>query len=254
MTIEEIKKKAKWELFLYQNIEEELHYYSDFCKSHKGVVLPLVSSKDRYAGLYTDSHHYTTAWHMKYHFPILSELLNIDINLNDFAVISNIIEDASTGKHYDMSYLMPFYDSEFDVICATYHKQGSEIITEYISERERYSDLVNVNYLHLQTVNEYEGIRYVETNYHRLFKYSHCCAKLENKNPIYNKSLLITGDSQMIPAIPVLAYYYKTLVYLDNRNGKCSNKGIWKDITFDDVLVNLFYPNSLDKYFILNFK
>lgn len=246
---EHLFKKAKWELFVYKNISEELAKHKEITSVLPGIVLPLFDNKDKYAGSLTDSHHYTTSWHIKYHFEILSRLLNININLNDFHIIPNLVKDTSSNKTYDMSYLIPYYIPTFDVTCSTYYTENNEIKTKYIKLKESYLDIVNVNYLHLQDVNEYEGIRYVETDYHKLFKYSHCCVRLDNPDALYKNKVLISGDSMMIPVIPVLAYYCASVVYLDNRNKKCSNREIWKPLEneFTDVLFSLFL-NPTDKY------
>ena len=100
--------------------------------------------------------------------------------------------------------------------------------------------------------------------YHKLFIGSHLPVRINNKNAKIDKTLLVTCDSQMIPSMPILCYYYRTVIHMDNRSGV--GKG-WKGYdykktiatankindTIDDVLVSL-YNSSTKRYFITNVK
>ena len=74
-----------------------------------------------------------------------------------------------------------------------------------------------------------------------------CSYKLMNQ--IKPDALLILGDSQMIPSLPVLCWYYKKVIYLDNRTtDKFYYESHLKNLKADDYLVEMF-NGGLDYYY-----
>ena len=90
------------------------------------------------------------------------------------------------------------------------------------------------------------------TDYHKQYKYPHENSRLINKTIDSDRILFISGDSQMIPDIPILSCYFKEIWYMDNRNNlTLSNK--YKDINFTDVLVKIGRTEQSD-YLDKNFR
>ena len=80
------------------------------------------------------------------------------------------------------------------------------------------------------------------SEYHRLFRGAHACCVIINENIDNENSIFISGDSMMIPLIPIFACYYKEVVYMDNRDGK-SHKEYFEGKTFDELLL-CFSPHN----------
>lgn len=76
------------------------------------------------------------------------------------------------------------------------------------------------------------------SKYHSLFVGWHRTFKIVNNSENNNKNLLCICDSQIIPDVPQIAYYYKCTCFLDKR---CKNtpKEIY-DVDFDDVIVSIY--------------
>lgn len=146
---------------------------------------------------------------------------NLNFNINDFDLIDYFSED----KRYDLSYLAPKNkDMKF-----TFSKEG-----KVLSEHGDFSSLNFVNEVWDDTTG-YD----INSNYHKLFRGSHSCCKIINETIDNDKKLLVTGDSMLIPAIPILCCYYKEAVFLDNRNNK-SNKKYFEGVVFDDVIIEVY--------------
>ena len=71
-----------------------------------------------------------------------------------------------------------------------------------------------------------------------LYRYPHECSRIINKDVDSNRILLVSGDSQMIPDISVLACYFKEVWYFDNR-ANVKAEDILKEGEFTDVLIEL---------------
>ena len=90
------------------------------------------------------------------------------------------------------------------------------------------------------------------TDYHKLFVFPHSCSVIKNLYKSNNRKLLISGDSQMIPLIPILCTIFEELYYFDSRTDK-SFKRILGNVNFDDILIEIF-NRDLDYYVINNLK
>jgi hypothetical protein len=191
-----------------------------------------------YIGLKNNYHHYTTDYHRKYVLPLLNDIYKFGYNENDFVIKKNIIKDINeiTNKQdsYDLSYLLPKKDKIFKV-------SSLEFDIDYISD---FSGLMcNKNTKKLLSF----------TKYHELYCLPHSCSIVENLSKSNGKTLLILGDSQMIPSLPILCWYYKKVIYLDNRTtDKFYYESHLKNLKADDYLVEMF--NSGLDYYYSNFR
>lgn len=192
--------------------------------------LPLVDKKMMYDKWYLNSNHYTTEYHRLYSLPLVFKLLNIDFDVNDFTILERNFET------FDISIYYPKVEQHFEIY--GFSRDGGEHFDDIT-----YNDLIHND-------SKKDDI----TEYHRLYKYSHECSRIINKAPFNNseRKLLISGDSQMIPDIAILACYFKELWYLDKRsNIQLQNK--WSEIEFSDVLIELNCASE-EQYIINNFK
>ena len=74
-------------------------------------------------------------------------------------------------------------------------------------------------------------------------------SKIINENAPIDKCILISGDSQILPLIPILAYYVKTVIYLDYRWSGITNTYLWEHENITDVVFAMFpLFHSIDKY------
>jgi hypothetical protein len=89
-----------------------------------------------------------------------------------------------------------------------------------------------------------EGITW-STPYHDLFCLPHLSSIIRNESKNNGRSILILGDSQMIPSLAIIAYYYKTMTYIDNRR-KINIASKLED-DYDDVLISI-YGRNIDYY------
>ena len=93
--------------------------------------------------------------------------------------------------------------------------------------------------------------------YHRIFCSSHHCCHIINESlPEDGETIFISGDSYMIPIIPILACYYREVVFMDNRLGDdaISNKTYYEGKVFDKVIISCSENNPPLKYLGWNLK
>ena len=234
MKKEDILEKAKYILFPYMNKIYDESYLS--LVNSTIIKLPIIKDDNNdimYDKMPTNKHHYTMYYHINYVIPILNKLFNFGFNINDFNLINY------DTKYGDLSYLKPKEKFHFNVIC----------FTDNTNEILEYEDLKPIN-------NN-------EISYRDLYRFPHKCSKIINLSKNNNKKIFISGDSQSIPDIPLLACYYKEVWYFDNRTGKSidwttidKNKTIpfsnyYQNTIFDDVLIQL-YKNPLWWYTDIN--
>ena len=145
-------------------------------------------------------------------------------NINDFELVKCYTEE----KKYNVSYLVPKNkDLRFSV------EVNGEVKTED----------GDFNCLHcMNGGNSFEG----SSEYHNLFVGTHQCSIIKNKTINNDKTIFITGDSMMVPAIPIFACYYKEVVFMDNRSDK-SFKHYYEGKVFDEVIVQLWEGHTIDK-------
>lgn len=186
----------------------------------EGIVM--LPSGERYTGWEKNEHHYTTAYHRQFVLPTLEELFHFGYDPDDFIIPPRYY------KNFDISIQVPKKALFF--VCNELGDENNPTLT--------YDEITS-------QIEEKRGI----TPFHKLYRYSHGCSRVINANG-NGRKLLISGDSQMIPSVPILCCYYSEVVYLDNRN-KRPVSWYWSDTEFDDVLVEL-NCNPLDKYLVRN--
>ena len=183
--------------------------------------------------------HLTTRCHYNYILPELSKLLNFDYNKDDFQLVKKF-DNTNT---YDLSYFVPKNDKKFRI-----HYSGKDKIGNY-------NELIGYTHYRMSKKYFYENTSFVGMNpdYHLLFFAPHQCCIIKNLCESNGRKLLISGDSQFIPIVPILAYYFQEVVYLDKRVGDYKEEYFDIDVNDYDILYAMSkYP--LDKYEISNIK
>lgn len=137
-----------------------------------------------------NEHHFKPFYHKRYILPTIFKLFESSYRPFEFR------EVAQTYKGYDISYLVPKRNYRFEVYG--------------YSVGEHYQD-VGFDFLRSGTSG---------TEYHKLYRYYHSCSRVINLTRRFGKILFISGDSTLIPDIPVLACLYREVWYFDNRDGR----------------------------------
>lgn len=192
----------------------------------KSFNLPYVDL--RYCNMEKNEHHFTTEYHHKYVFPFYDKLFNLQWNQNDW-VLKEKFYTEKDGKVSDLSYLVPKIDKNFHVKCLTKK-------CEY-----------DCNFSGLLYNKHVKNITWV-TPYHELYCFPHLCSIVVNKSNNNNKRLLLLGDSQSIPDIPFLSYFFKEVWYIDNRNGIVLEDKLSK-YNFDNILFAHGSDNEDEYYY-----
>ncbi len=188
--------------------------------------LPLPLKGQMYDNWSLNQNHFTTEYHRLNSLPLLSKLLNINYNEEDFTLLNK------SYNNFDISMLVPKQQFKYEIYGFTRNEHFNDIT---------YLQLLENNVKHSSI-----------TEYHKLFKYSHESSRIINKSLNNDLKLFISGDSQMIPDIPVLSCYFKEIWYFDNRNN-LTLKEKYKDIKFDKILIEL-NNNPLSFYIDTNLK
>ena len=196
--------------------------YND--KANEGWRL-LPVTDDFYEGLPNNSHHYTTEYHRKYVLPLLEEMFHFGYDENHFILSKNMI--CKNDMVFDLSYQAPKEDMKFHVTC---FNNGIEYDCGH-------DGLLRNNQTKKSTWF---------TPYHALYCFPHMCSTVENLSNNNGRSLLILGDSQIIPSVATLCCYYRVLTYLDNRDkipiiDKLSPE-------YDDVLIEINGNTGMSHY------
>lgn len=254
MTKDEILKKANYLFFnhkenknCYFNKYSYFKYFLDNLSNDNNKKLEIVCddlAKYRYVNNKSNSHHFTTEYHYKFVIPKLNNLLNIDIDVDkDFYLIKNFDENGN-----DFSYLYPKKDKEFHI---TYLELQFDKEKKYI-EKSYWKEISGPYKIMIGKSKNLENLGFKNTMYHELFFNSHYPTVIENNDATYNRTLLISGSSHNIPTIPVLAYYYRKIIFLDVRD-RITYQDLWKDEEIDDVLLTIHNGEVLDKFINTNF-
>ena len=176
-----------------------------------------------YDGWNLNENHYQVKYHRETVLPNLARLLEFPFNINDFN-----IEEKKSKEGYDISMLYPVKDFIYTVKCFT---------TNEILKDIKYKDLVHCG----------SG-----TEYHQLYRYGHKCSRLVNKTLENGKTLLISGDSHLIPDIMLMSIYFKEIWYFDNRTDE-SYSDNFKNRNFDKILLEIG-STKLNRYIKGNLK
>lgn len=184
--------------------------------------LPLPKDNEMWAN------HYIGKYHRDNSLPLLAKLLNFNYDENDFTLREKYVNG------YEISSLIPKNRYIYE-ICGFNRKEHLDNID--------FNELIKC---------DIKNSKIPLTEYHKQYKYPHENSRIINKTIDSNRKLFISGDSQMIPDIPVLSCYFKEIWYADNRdNLTLANE--WEKIEFSDVIVEL-NCGSKDDYLIKNLK
>lgn len=145
-----------------------------------------------YSNYKNNFHHWTTEYVWNNFIPKLCNELQIDFNSNDFKLINNTDE---SGK-INLNYHIPLNDYNIHYIDYTTNKDIHCKISEL---RKDCSNNPSV------------------TAYHKLYLGWHKTTEIINLNSKYDRFLLLNTDSESIPVVPILTYYYRKILVLDNR-------------------------------------
>ena len=182
-----------------------------------------------------NQHHLTTKSHYDIILPLLAERIKtLPYNKDDFELVPFFAHD---GK-YDVSYLKPKKDFRFKI------ESKGRILDEHCD----FMGLTNINEIHPDNL-----ALDIKTEYHRIYRASHCCSVVTNETIDNDNKIFISGDSMDIPLVPVLAFYYKEVVMMDNREGT-SRKNYYKDKVFDAVIFSCFENNNDNYTFVCNLR
>lgn len=219
MTKKEIIDKAKIVVFPFNGVLKE---FDDI------ETINLSTNAPTYSNFVSNEHHFTTNYHYKEVLPTINKSIKFGFNINDWTKISNILQKED--KVIDLSYLTPKIDKSF---------------TAY--------DLINdTNY-----DCKFDGLLYNDnvknltwrTKYHALYAFPHWCSRIVNHDKNNGRILLVIGDSQSIPDIPIYAYYFKEVWYIDNRYNNHIYDKYMKDVYFDDVLIGFWGSRKDIKFY-----
>ena len=225
MKINDILTNAKYICFPYRNTTFGKKYNNCGKDIH---FLPIIKDRDMlYSKMQGNEHHYTTEYTYKYVLPLIDKLLNFGFNMNDFNLIPLKLEIG------DISYITPKKEIDYNITC----------FNDNITFDGHYMDLFDEKFINAPS-------------YRLLNRFNHKCSRIINNTTDSKRILMISGDSQSIPSIAPLSYYFKEVWYFDNRTGYiknpetnefefCEDKFVsyadtYKDTTFTDVLIQLY--------------
>lgn len=192
MTKDEIINKGLHFYYPIQGKPDNAQKQTDGVKSFNFPNIDL-----RYDGMNLNSHHFTTEYHNKYVLPLYNKILNIGADFNSWNLGKKIVEQDDLK--FDLSYLTPKKNKNFHVRC--------------IGKTCEY----DCDFKGLLYNEKVKNITWI-TPYHELYCLPHLCSIVSNKSENNGKKLLLIGDSQSVPDIPFLSYYFKEVWYIDNRD------------------------------------
>ena len=224
---------------VYQSSRFDLE--SSVRKNGKGKYIDTrILDLEYYDGWKDNEHHITTKSWNGILLPFFSYILRtFDFSTDDFTVLPYF----SNEFEYDVSYLKPKRDMRFTM----------EINGVKVGEHLTFDGIQNINQ-HCDTeafAAFKEENMPVYSEYHRLYRGSHACSRVINETVDNDLKIFISGDSMMIPAIPIFCCYYKEVVYMDNRDGK-SHKEYYEDKQFDEILLCFFERQASNKVLGIN--
>lgn len=188
--------------------------YKDFGEIPLGrrIVRMPMTNVERYDGWRGNWHHYTTRYHRDILLPLLSYYLKFPYDINACTVFPRL-----TKEGYDITYFAPNDrdNMRFDV-------------TDFSGDKE-YSGMP-YDWLMWDDSDPYKL-----TDYHRLFRFAHKPVRIVNCNPVTDRILLLSCDSQMIPSAAFLCSVFREVWHLDNRDNKRIAEK-YRDVGFTDAL------------------
>ena len=236
----------------------------EFIESGNREVLefPVIDAEMVYTGCPVNEHHFTMETQYHWIMPRVAKMLDIPYNTNDFVLIEKKLDhyegynySGPYPKLYDFSYMIPrkhtpvtiytmkvdFAETE-DGVSTTVTR--GHLVYEVTSLKDVIGSYGNWNQ-HIFG----NKLKQAGTPYHQSYKYAHWSSKIVNENAPIDKCILISGDSQVLPLIPILAYYVKTVIYLDYGWSGITNKYLWENENITDVVFAMFpLFHGIDKY------
>lgn len=206
----------------------------DFSSVREQLIDLRVLNVNRYDGFKDNDHHITTECYYRIILPYLNFFIKtFKFNYDDFEMVPYFTKD----RKFNCSYLKPknnTYKFNISINGITLCKDGG------------FDALHNAKRMHRDKGNVFEKMGWSISEYHRLFRGSHSCCRIINETIDNDKSIFVSGDSMMIPIIPILCCYFKEVVYMDNRDGK-SHKDYYEGKYFDSVILQFYDGNTANK-------
>lgn len=209
------------------------HFVDDLMEQRfpSGKVHHLYYSNETYINSPKNEHHYTTNYNYKYVVPVILDLFGIKFDVNDYDKISYNLTYPESNKPdavSDFSYLKPKKETRFYVYDRILNK-GKEMNNLFRNWGD--ADMTYPDWSY--------------SDYHNFLYCAHSCATIENLNLKHGPTLLISGDSQMILSIPILANYFSKITVLDLRVD-VDISDLWKNSYFDYALIEYWSDNNLN--------
>lgn len=173
-----------------------------------------------------NNHHCKTEYHYNVVMPQYADFLGVKYNKEDFE-----IKHINDGKVI-LEYLLPKTQHRFSIDVF----DGGGVKHHY-----------NGDITQLQNFDKHCKAAANNTAYHRLFVGSH--AIFHMKNQTINDDapkVLVLGDSQSIPIIPVLCQYCKELVYVDVRCEVGKHREWIDKIPFDKRIIQIYNDKPIE--------
>lgn len=174
-----------------------------------------------YRGWPGNDHHWTTETCWNRIIPDLCRDLDVDFNPDDFLCTAYISEKWDVTFHTPKERL----GNEFQVV--------------------KFEDPQTVKTGCHQDVLRCLYDRDMFSRYQSLFSLWHKCGTIKNLSMKNGRRLLVNGDSEMIPIIPILASYFEEIMYLDNRTETSFSKMI-DAYDFTDYVCLMYHRHLCD--------
>ena len=207
MTIEEINNKAKVLRFPpapSYPVPEGVNV----------VDLPDIKGS-RYSGFNLNSNHFTPEYHKESVIPMLENILNFKVDGSFEWTIHKV-----DGQNAEIGYYKP-------KDCNKYRFSVRKVPGD---------EEISGNFEILMALDDAKA---GPTEYHRMYRYPHQCSIVKNIWNNTGRRLLIFGDSQLIPEIPLFCCFFDEVWYFDKRNGGFNSAEIFKNENFTDVLFEM---------------
>lgn len=184
-----------------------------------------------YSGWERNEHHIMTKYYHNVIMPFLSyRIPNFPFKLTDFNLVRKFVGE----EQYDVSYLVPKDESLRFTLEVNKVEIGRNLPFDILHRMDDERVL-------------YDG----DTYFHRQYNGAHACSILINNTIDNDRRIMVTGDSMMIPIIPVLGCYFKEVVYMDNRDGE-SYKEYYENKVFDNIIIEVWEGFKIAKPLIEN--
>ena len=198
-----------------------------FFKECQGKGYKCIRDKEFVKSCFKDSYH-PNEHHCKleYHYDKVlkqyASFLKIPFTESDF------FKQKYTDKGFDLKYLIPKNSHKYSI--DVFSSKNGNIKKHYDGD---FSQIVNFD--------KHCDFMVYDTGYHRLFVGSHSFFHMKNQTINDDApKVLIVGDSQTVPIIPILCNYCKELVYVDVRCINSRLQNIVKSINFNKRIIQLY--------------